>query len=374
MKYGPIIFAIALAVLAFGILVPPWILPTNVATTQTGPDASAMGLYLDVRDEAGGPVQPEFLPAVAQANPATGGGYSNLQVLGGESPAEIDRTMLALTAWVAPKEGCGFCHGGQTGPNANWAADYPRKEVARQMLRMVRDVNARWTNHVGQQGVTCFSCHQGQPVPRHKWFTPQEPEPPLGGMAGKPREWHTKAGTIRDFFPSQPEQLYLLEGKPAKAVQARQALVGGPVPENHNLKAGENVYILMMQMAQALNVNCTFCHQSRVAYDWSQSPPNRLNGYSGIKMTVDLNQRVFSQLTPIALPEAKGPLGDAAKINCGTCHNQRQKPAGGMASVYYPALVGPSVPAPANPVAAANPGIWQLARHPRVGPVQEARR
>ncbi|MCP9223845.1 photosynthetic reaction center cytochrome PufC [Erythrobacter sp. LQ02-29] len=374
MKYGPVIFALALAVLAFVLLVPPWISPANVGTTQIGPDASAMGLYIDERESAKPAVQPEFMLASLETSSGGQGGYTNLQVLNGEAPAEIDRTMRALTAWVAPEQGCGFCHGGQSGPNANWAADYPRKEVARQMLRMVRDVNSRWTNHVGSQGVTCFSCHQGKNVPEYKWFITPKPTPPLGGMAGKPQEWHTKATTIRDFFPSTPEELYLLKGEPAKLVQARQPLVGGPVPQNHNLEAGENVYILMMQMSQGIGVNCTFCHQSRALFDWSQSPPNRLNGYSGIKMTLDLNQRVFSQLGPIASTEAKGQLGDPAKINCASCHNQHQKPAGGMTTTYYPALVGPAVPAPANPVAAANPGIWQLARHPRVGPVQEARR
>jgi photosynthetic reaction center cytochrome c subunit len=37
--------------------------------------------------------------------------------------------------------------------------------VARSMLRMVRHINADWQNHVGQTGVTCYTCHRGNPQP-----------------------------------------------------------------------------------------------------------------------------------------------------------------------------------------------------------------
>ncbi|RPF71760.1 photosynthetic reaction center cytochrome PufC [Aurantiacibacter spongiae] len=370
MRYGSVLFALALAVLAFAVLVPPWTVPTNVATTQTGPDSSAMGLYLDETAENNPPRQPEILPASMTSGGGAASGYSNLHVLGGLSRDEFDRTMVALTAWVAPEEGCGYCHGGQT---ENYAADYPRKEVARQMLQMTRAVNSGWTNHVGSRGVTCFTCHQDENVPEYLWHRQPEPEPPLGGLAGKPAPWDTRARTIRGFFPEGPYEKYLLEGQPARYVQANTALVSGDEPVQHNLEDGEDVYIMMMQMSQALGVNCTFCHQSRYAADWSQSPPNRLMGYSGIKMTLALNQQVFDRLTPLVSSDLLGPLGDAAKINCGSCHNGRREPAGGMNDVYYPALVGDGVPAPANSVARYNPHIPILARHPRVGPRQVAR-
>ena len=367
---GSVLFALAIGLFAAAVMIPPWVSPRQVATTQTGPDASAMGLYLDKQELRNTPQQPELLPASQLFAPGTVlPGGSNLRVLGGESPAELNRTMVALTAWVAPQEGCGFCHGGQNGPNANWAPDYPRKEVARQMLRMVRDVNTRWTNHVGSRGVTCFTCHQGSNIPKETWSLPKEPEPPMGGILGMPRAWHTKADTIRGFFPSKPYEKYLLQGLPADGVQTHHALVNGTQPSQHNLKDAEDVYILMMQMSQALGVNCTYCHQSRQLYDWNQSPPNRLNGYSGIKMATDLNQRYFAPLDAIALPAGRGELGDAKKINCGTCHNQRAIPSGGMNRAVYPSLIGPAtgIAGPANPVAAANPGIWQLARQPKVG-------
>ena len=36
--------------------------------------------------------------------------YENIQVLNDLSPLEFSRIMAAMTTWVAPEEGCKFCH------------------------------------------------------------------------------------------------------------------------------------------------------------------------------------------------------------------------------------------------------------------------
>ena len=69
------------------------------------------------------------------------------------------------------------------------------------MIEMTRHINATWKPHVADTGVTCYTCHRGQPVPANIWFTgPRAP----GNMSGqnlakidaiatqKPRE-------VRDF-------------------------------------------------------------------------------------------------------------------------------------------------------------------------------
>jgi photosynthetic reaction center cytochrome c subunit len=37
--------------------------------------------------------------------------FKNVQVLGDLSVAEFTRTMTAITEWVAPQQGCAYCHG-----------------------------------------------------------------------------------------------------------------------------------------------------------------------------------------------------------------------------------------------------------------------
>ena len=61
---------------------------------------------------------------------------------------------------------CGYCHGG----GAPQAADInPRKDIARKMIMLVRQINANFPGTgvypVGKQEVTCYTCHRGDPHP-----------------------------------------------------------------------------------------------------------------------------------------------------------------------------------------------------------------
>jgi hypothetical protein len=61
---------------------------------------------------------------------------------------------------------CGYCHGGgrplETDIN-------PRKDMARKMIMLVRQINANFPGTgvfpVGDQVVTCYTCHRGDPHP-----------------------------------------------------------------------------------------------------------------------------------------------------------------------------------------------------------------
>jgi hypothetical protein len=53
----------------------------------------------------------------------------------------------------------------------------PEKKAAREMLRMVRAVNADYLSKVNphKQDVTCWTCHRGQTVPAQPGTEPQRP-------------------------------------------------------------------------------------------------------------------------------------------------------------------------------------------------------
>ena len=58
--------------------------------------------------------------------------YQNVQVLGDISEDEFSYTMAAITQWIAPEQGCNYCHN-----PANMASDEVyTKVVARRMLQM----------------------------------------------------------------------------------------------------------------------------------------------------------------------------------------------------------------------------------------------
>ena len=52
------------------------------------------------------------------------------------------------------------------------------KVVARRMIQMTRHINSDWQQHVAGTGVTCYTCHRGQPVPANIWFN--DPGPRAG--------------------------------------------------------------------------------------------------------------------------------------------------------------------------------------------------
>ena len=100
--------------------------------------------------------------AFAQAKPQMADDvFKNVQVLKGLTVDEFMETMGLFSA--ALNVCCGDCHVGAGGSNPQWDKDVPRKLVARQMIRVMNNVNK--TNFGGAQVVTCWTCHRGTSSP-----------------------------------------------------------------------------------------------------------------------------------------------------------------------------------------------------------------
>jgi hypothetical protein len=97
----------------------------------------------------------------------------NLKVLPKDiSDEKLDSIMKTYT--VALGVECKFCHQPANGftIKTDYAADVnPMKENARDMLRMVIDINSKYFYYDSTQRpeylhtITCKTCHQGQPLP-----------------------------------------------------------------------------------------------------------------------------------------------------------------------------------------------------------------
>ena len=110
--------------------------------------------------------------------------FKNVQVLNDLSATEFSRQMQALSTWVAPEEGCDYCHN----PDKLESDEKYPKVVARRMIEMTRRINTSWKPHVAATGVTCWTCHRGQAVPSGDWFNahgPQESVPFIGSREGR---------------------------------------------------------------------------------------------------------------------------------------------------------------------------------------------
>jgi len=87
--------------------------------------------------------------------------FKNVQVLKGIPVDEFLGTMGIMAA--ALQFDCSDCHVNAGTAAVDWAADTPRKLMARRMVNMVATINKN--NFGGRQVVTCWTCHRNRDKP-----------------------------------------------------------------------------------------------------------------------------------------------------------------------------------------------------------------
>ena len=300
------------------------------------------------------PVDPEPAAPVDPALPKASLVYQNVQILGDLSLPEFSRTMNAMSTWVtggAKPENCNYCHEGN-----NFASDaLYTKKVSRVMLSMTQRANQDWKAHVGDTGVTCYTCHRGNPVPAMSW-TSDPGYKHASGMKPTGQNVGGVAAVANTSLPWDPLTTYLLHDNNIR-VQSGAAL---PQGSTRDVKDTEGTYALMMHFSDSLGVNCTYCHNSRAFGEWTESPPTRLKAWNAIRQVREMNNTYIGSVTDILPAHRKGPLGDPLKVGCNTCHQGAYKPLyGAPMAPAYPGLLAvmkttpPAPPAPpAEPAAA----------------------
>ena len=296
----------------------------NLLYTKAGIDANAEINEIPEADPIDDP--DPTLPPVSKK-------YKNVQVLNDLTVLEFSRLMGALSTWVAPEEGCNYCHNPK-----NLASDEKyTKRVARRMILMTRRINNEWTSHVKETGVTCWTCHRGQAVPSGDWYrNPMQDHPPkfLGAqnnqnMAGIKTNGNTS-------LPFDPLSTYLISENQIR-LQGTTALP--PDQKHDSVQKAEHTYALMIYMSKSLGVNCNYCHSTRAFASWPQSPPQRAQAWYGIRMVRELNTNVLIPIAPLLPDYRLGEAGDTPKVACLTCHKGAYKPLYGVSmKPDYPEL------------------------------------
>ncbi len=83
--------------------------------------------------------------------------YKNIKVLQGTPATELNQSMHLMKGALGMD--CLYCH-----IEREWEKDVKGpKEIARTMIVMMNDINRR--QFAGRQVVTCYTCHNGRPVP-----------------------------------------------------------------------------------------------------------------------------------------------------------------------------------------------------------------
>jgi len=303
-----------------------------VQSTQQGFRGTGMQQVVNPRTVA---AQQAALPAVPADTPPAGPDgpkakdvYQNVKVLGHLPVAEFNRHMNAITQWVSPEQGCNYCHT----PN-NFADDSVyTKVVARRMIEMTQHLNVDWKAHTGNTGVTCYTCHRGEPVPSNVWYQPLVPKGSKNTFIGNDFGQNKAMANVGlTSLPYDPSSSYL-QGADEIRVNGLKALPAAR-GAGASIQQTEKTYALMMHMSQSLGVNCTFCHNSQSFATWV---PKRVTAWHGIRMARDINTTYLEPLTSSFPANRLGPNGDVAKVNCASCHQGVNKPLGGleMAKLY----------------------------------------
>jgi len=316
----------------------------NVRRVEEQAAATGAALTAVVEEVAALSIPPE------EGEPLASEVYENVQVLGDLSVTEFTNLMNAITQWVSPEAGCAYCHA----EGESFADDgLYTKVVSRRMIQMTRTINVEWESHVGQTGATCYTCHRGQPVPAAIWFA----DPGIQtarGLAGNNAGQNQAAREVGlSSLPVDPYSVFLSGAGAANPIR-NIGTTALPTGNLSSTKQAEWTYALMIHMSEALGVNCTYCHNSRAFAQWDQSPPARATAWHGIRMVQQLNAEYLEPLLPVYPDVRLGPLGDAPKANCETCHLGAYKPLYGVNMLQaHPELdrLGPEQQSSAFPTA-----------------------
>lgn len=309
-------------------LLVSWGQPYATESLQTGPRGTGMSVPEFKVDLARpDPTIEAFLastsdPVVPQGDEETAGeARENVPPgLDGLTVANYDRLLAAMRAWTGI-------------PDLFDDLDSYQTSVGYLMLGMTQNLNENWAGHVNankQVGVTCYTCHRGQPVPSNVWF---RIDPVNENVAG----WSANQNRVTmqsqyTSLPSDALEKYLLDGEAINVHNLESRVAGVPGKDGYRgIQQAERTYSLMNYVSNSLGVNCLFCHNSRAFYSAAgQITPQWATATLGIQMVLDLNTTYLAPLDGI-LPEHRlGPVyADAPKAACKTCHKGYQQPLQG---------------------------------------------
>ncbi len=322
-----------LAVLAlitlFGCERPP------VDSQQTGYRGTGMVDVQNPRELKSADAYPADLDPLPAVGATASEVYQNVQVLGHLTVPEFTRLMTAMTQWVAPEDGCNYCHVVEDLASD----DIYTKVVSRRMIQMNQAINGAWSAHVGDNGVNCYTCHRGKAVPEYIWFETPATASAMATFAGNRAGQNAPAPEVGlTSLPVDPLSTFLESGdEPSIRVVATDAFPGDA--SGASIQMTESTYGLMMHLSSSLDVNCTYCHNTASFQNWAGSTPQRTTAWHGIAMVQALNGDYLVPLTGEFPAHRLGPLGDGPKVNCATCHQGQKKPLGGAPAVAtYPTL------------------------------------
>jgi photosynthetic reaction center cytochrome c subunit len=302
--------------------------PFATASQQTGPRGTGMHVQEFVSSlEAGDPTVAGFFtsdPIVPEEGAAVIGEAEGVPPsLANLTPENYDRLVTAMREWTGIPD---LLEPGN---------DSYQTTVAYSMIEMTQNINQNWAAHVqanAEVGVTCYTCHRGNPVPNNVWF---EVSPVNSNVAGWSAN-QNRVTMVSNFtsLPSDYLETYLLADEDGNYAAVNVHDLESRVqqqPGDPLIQQTERTYAYMNYFSNSLGVNCTFCHNTRAFYDPAQVTPQWATASLGIIMVQEQLEQYILPLQDVLPEERLGPVyADVPKFACRTCHQGEQQPLNGL--------------------------------------------
>ena len=126
-------------------------------------------------------------------------GNKNIKELRGMPNAQLMPSMRFMSASLGVR--CEFCHLSKDGKLDAAAENKKEKQTARDMIRMVKEINR--ANFKGEPQVSCFTCHVGQPIPQSFPILPvvmASPVPPIQPLQSAPPSFPSGSSVIDRYI------------------------------------------------------------------------------------------------------------------------------------------------------------------------------
>ena len=213
--------------------------------------------------------------------------------------------MAAMTTWVAPA-------GLRLLPRRHDMASDAlyTKVVARRMMQMVRHINSRLEDARRRHRRDLLHVPP-RPAGAGQHLVPQS------RTGAAPAAWrdaatgkNTPAAGRADVAAIRSVHAVPGAGDATSASSRRPRCRHATIT---SIKQTEWTYALMMHISQSLGVNCTYCHNTPLVRDGTQSTPQRATAWYGIRMVRDLNN---NYLDPLQVDVPAGParaVGDGPR-------------------------------------------------------------
>ncbi|ARC90264.1 photosynthetic reaction center cytochrome PufC [Rhodovulum sp. MB263] len=321
--------AVAAIIVAFGN-------PNATIDQQTGPRGIGMAVSKFVKDNPQFDVYeaeyqvfdrveaPEGTPTAAEA-------YGDSVIAFGDmDQANFDQLTKAMSAWV----------GTDVVLYDNGEVDETTLAITENCIEATQYLNDSWDTHnlaTEGKGVNCYTCHRGQPTPPGSWMKSGYVNSAMEGWSGVQNRLIVGRKYTDSQYTSLPvdalEKL-LLDGETIKVTDTESRVdqqKGDPTWQN-----AERTFSLMNHQANALNVGCVYCHNTRAFYDPTQVTPQWSVTTLAQQMSIDINQTFYEPRSEI--------LGhESAKVDCMTCHMGVISPLNGHDMVAeWPELAAPA--------------------------------